>query len=298
MEWNTTWEFALFSANLHRYLPAIPWADHPLLYQQYSEYHRPRLSYDRSAWETTVLDPYTTTGARILCLYHLGYHAQLPRVLADKGLRFDVLLDRKVFEEQRDLLEHMRDDLDGNENMYRFLFSDNPAVLLQVRTTLQQGRHLVVFADGNSGVDTALANRQEVDFLDNRIAVRKGIALISHLMMAPVMPISHRMQGQKIQLVVGGVIDPADTPRREYIAVCMQALYGFLSRELAIQPWLWECWFYLHELNAFEQESYERADMDILQQEDAVLPISIAGQMGCFDRLRYLFCYKMGTQRK
>lgn len=298
MEWNTTWEFALFSANLHRYLPVIPWADHPQLYQQYTEYHQPRTLYDRSAWETTVLDPYMTTGPRILCLYHLGYHAQLPRVLADNGLRFDVLMDRKVFEEQRELLEHLRDDMNGNENTYRFLFSDNPAVLLQVRTTLQQGRHLVVFADGNSGTDTALANRQEVDFLNSRLAVRKGIALISHLMMTPVIPISHRMQGQKIQLIVGGAIFPADTPRGEYIGACMQALYGFLSRELTAQPWLWECWSYLHELNAFEQEAYERADMDILKQEDALLPISIAGQMGYFDRLRYLFCYGTPTPTK
>lgn len=298
MEWNTTWEFALFSANLHRYLPEIPWTEHPQLYQQYTEYHQPRLSYDRSAWETTVLAPYTTTAPRILCLYHLGYHAQLPRVLADKGLCFDVLMDRKVFEEQRDLLDHLRDDMNSNENTYRFLFSDNPAVLLQVRTTLQQGRHLVVFADGNSGTDTAMANRQEVDFLNSRLAVRKGIALISHLMMTPVIPISHRVQGQKIQLVLGEAIFPANTPRKEYIGACMQTLYGFLSRELAVQPWLWECWSYLHELNAFEPEADERADRDIVKPEDALLPISIAGQMGYFDRLRYLFCYEMRTQRK
>lgn len=284
------WDFALFSANLNYFMPELGWQAHPAIYEQWLDYHRPKPIQAPLDWELSCLEGLKTGPASILCLYHLGYHAQIPRILADHAVPYDIILDRKVFEAQREGLLEMQAVTERRGMAYRFLFSEDPKVLLQARSALRQGRHLLVFADGNSGaVDKQ--NKVCIDFMAARIAVRRGIALLSYLLQVAIIPISHMQTDAGISLYTGGSICPEPaTDREEYIHSAMHRLYGFLAQELYAAPYRWEAWNYLQEQDCLD--IVPQHDADGLVQEgnpEVSIRLALQGRQGYFNRINYSF---------
>ncbi|MFD2555059.1 lysophospholipid acyltransferase family protein [Sphingobacterium tabacisoli] len=290
------WEFALFSANLHQLLPDIPWQQHAEYYRQHKHYHRPRAMATVAQWDVSAIMPYDKE-PYILCLFHLGYHAQLPYILASQGIQFDMILDRKVFEAQQEQLLAMQSAMQSGGGSYRFLLSDSPTVLLQARTALRDGRHLLVFADGNSGTTDRIADKVEIGFLEGSLYVRKGIAVLSYLTRSTIVPLAHRQEGKRFKLTVGEAISPLMASTREhYIQDAMQQLYAYLGDLIGQEPWLWESWSYLHQLNCFKATDMDRKEIDL--DREALIPLCLKGYPGLFDRIRYCFSYGSDTLRK
>ncbi|ERJ59329.1 lysophospholipid acyltransferase family protein [Sphingobacterium paucimobilis] len=290
------WGFALFSANLHQLLPDIPWQQHAACYREHKHYHRPRAIATVAQWDVSAIMPYNKE-PHILCLFHLGYHAQLPYILAAQGVQFDMILDRKVFEAQQDQLLAMQSAMQSGGGSYRFLLSDSPTVLLQARSALQDGRHLLVFADGNSGTTDRIEDKVEIGFLAGSLYVRKGIAVLSYLTRSTIVPIAHRQEGRRFKLTVGEAISPLTASARDhYLQDTMQRLYAYLGGLIRQEPWLWESWSYLHQLNCFTAANTAGKEMN--QDQQALIPIRLNGVSGFFDRIRYCFSYSWDTLRK
>ena len=285
-----TWEFALFSAHLHYYMPSIAWHDHYELYDQWKSYHIARPFRSVEKWRDLGLDIFKDGVPKIICLYHLGFHAQLPRVLADLGVQFDILMDSKVHLTQKDEMLMMQSEMQSKGLKFRYLMSDDPSVLLKARSTIQEGRHLLIFADGNSGVSESKHKKVVIDFFANRIYVRTGIALLAYLLKVPVVPLSHTIVDKEHQVTYGApIVHDEDEQRNTFICRCMQGLYDFLAIEIGDQPWKWECWGYLHEMNCYDIDAYieELAHKD---KEQTCIKLNLNGRDGYFNR-KY-FCYK------
>lgn len=285
------WSFGLFSANLHHYLPQVPWAEHERLYELWIAHHQPRAVYTDQKWNLSLLSSSIFRQPSILCCYHLGYHAQLPLLLADHGLRFDMILDRNVYKCHRDALDSMQRAMGDLGYTYRYLMSDEPKVLVQSRNTLREGRHLLVFADGNSGALQGQSRRVKVDFLENKIYVRKGIGLISYLTGSSIIPLSHCEEADELHLFSGEPITPLGFCKRDdYLGYVAQELYHFLEVQIKDQPWLWESWGYLHELRCFDWGEQRFAGESVqTDSSPAAIPLSLAGRAGLFDRSKYCF---------
>ncbi|HAU54633.1 MAG TPA: hypothetical protein DCW66_15865 [Sphingobacterium sp.] len=173
---------------------------------------------------------------------------------------------------------------------FRYLISDDPSVLLKARSTIQEGRHLLIFADGNSGVSESRHKKVAIDFLANRIYVRTGIGLLAYLLKVPVVPLSHRIMDERYRLSYGAPIVRDKNEQREFfISRCMQGLYNFLAIEIDDQPWKWECWGYLHEMNCYDIVAYT-AELAHKDKEQTCIKLKLNGRKGCFNR-KY-FCYK------
>ncbi|WP_286766671.1 MULTISPECIES: hypothetical protein [Sphingobacterium] len=285
-----TWDFALFSAHLHYYMPSIAWHDHYQLYDQWKSYHIARPFRPAEEWRALDPDLLKDGGPKIICLYHLGFHAQLPRVLADQGIQFDILMDKKVYLAQNDEMLEMQTEMRSRGLKFRYLISDDPSVLLKARTAIQEGRHLLIFADGNSGVSESKHKKVAVNFLANRIYVRTGIALLAYLLKVPVVPLSHTTVDREYQVHYGApIVRDENEQRNIFISRCMQRLYDFLAIEIEDRPWKWECWGYLHEMNCYDVGVYpeELAHKD---KEQTCIKLKLNGRKGCFNR-KY-FCYK------
>jgi lauroyl/myristoyl acyltransferase len=284
------WDFALFSANLNYFMPELGWQAHAALYEKWRDYHRPKSIRTLAHWDVSCLEQLKTQPASILCLYHLGYHAQIPRILADHNILYDMILDRRVFEARREDLIAMQTAMKRRGMTYRFLFSEDPQVLLQARSALRQGRHLLVFADGHSGT-TDKQNRVRIDFMASQIAVRKGIALLSYLLRAAIVPISHAPATAGIRLYAGTPIHPESGADREfYMVSAMRSLYRFLEQELYRAPYLWESWNYLQDLDCFDiLPQYTVDDGEDGVAADASIPLTLQGISGRFDRINYRF---------
>lgn len=285
-----TWDFALFSAHLHYYLPSIAWHDHYQLYDQWKSYHIARPFRPVEQWCDLGLEMFIDGGPKIICLYHLGFHAQLPRVLADLGVQFDILMDSRVHQTQKEEMLRMQSEMQSKGLKFRYLMSDDPSVLLKARSAIQEGRHLLIFADGNSGLFESKHKKVAIDFLGNRIYVRTGIALLAYLLKVSVVPFSHRIMDKQYRLSYGAPIIREENEQREFfISRCMKGLYDFLAIEIEDQPWKWECWGYLHEMNCYDIDAYT-AELAHKDKEQTCIKLKLNGRKGCFNR-KY-FCYK------
>ena len=294
IEHNQSWEYALFSAHLYRYIPAISWDDHAEIYKKWTIVHQPKPIISALQWDRSFLLELDWAAPQIICLYHLGMHAQIPLVLASYGLCFDILMDRAVFEKQRTQLLQLQDELRNNGLEYRFLMSDDPQVLLKARKAIREGRHLLVFADGNSGTSESLNKKVRIDFLAADIYVRKGIALLSFLLQIPVIPITHVfINGDSYSVVAGNRICVQPYENRDcYITRCMQQVYDFLAIEISRSPWNWECWSYLHEMNCYSIAVPTIKEIGEQNTDEGIIHIQLGGEKGVF--YRKYFCYSRG----
>lgn len=283
------WPFALFSAHIHHFLPTIPWSEHENLYQRFETYHKPKQRELSTVEYKPHMQAFLQLEPALLCLYHLGNHFETVLALGKVGLSFDLLLDREVYTRYESTFLTLKMQLQSNGSAYRFLFSDDRAVLLRMRTALQEKRHVVVFADGNSG--TAAGNkdlRTAVRFLGGSLRVKQGIAMISHVLQVPIIPLAVKERRGVYTLSTGERIDPCMwDDRQDFIVYGMQSLYDRLEKKVAERPWIWECWGYLHENGTFNPAHLYAAKQQQMGDEEALIPIQWRGRMAYFDRASY-----------
>ncbi|WP_454879782.1 hypothetical protein [Sphingobacterium detergens] len=286
-----TWEFALFSAHIHYYLPAIAWQDHYELYEKWKSYHSARPFRSEQSWNCSNIEVLKAGQPKIISLYHLGFHAQIPRVMADSGIHFDILMDRSVYQSQQEEFVQMQQEMQRNGLDYRYLMSDDVQVLLKIRTSTQSGKHVLVFVDGNSGVSDIQEKKVAVNFLENTIYVRTGIPLISYLLHVPIVPLAHFSLKGRNHLMLGNEINrDLGEDRNSFIYRSMQELYDFLAKTVQNEPWKWECWSYLHELNCYNAQMPSKDDSGQENNNEALINLRLKGRKGSFDRKH--FCYK------
>ncbi len=288
---NNSWSYALFSANLHRYMPHLKWKSHPCIYQKWRDYHAPKPLQSNLIWNSESINLLQNAEPSILVLYHLGMHAYIPQVLAESNIQFDILMDRKVLAKNKKEMSALHDIFREKGRAHRFLMSDDQSVLLKARTAIREGRHLLIFADGNSGVRDTLDKKIKVAFLKNSIYVRQGIAVLSFLLHTPIVPLSHQVNNGCYSLFSGEPIHSLKQEKREnYILRSMQLLYDFLAVQIKDEPWYWECWAYLHNLNCYKIRGPKQVLFNVEFEEN--IEIQLGGINGMFNR-KY-FCYQFG----
>lgn len=283
------WSFALFSAHIHHFLPDIPWREHENLYKRFEAFHQPKQHKLLEIEHTADIQTLLRLEPALLCLYHLGNHFETVLALGKVGLSFDLLLDREVYRRYESTFLALQAQLQSNGSAYRFLFSDDRAVLLKMRSALQEQRHVVVFADGNSG--TVAGNkdlRTAVRFLGGSLQVKQGIAMISHVLQVPIIPLWMKEVGGVYTLSAVERIDPCVwDDRRGFIVYGMQSLYDRLEKKVAERPWIWECWGYLHQNGTFDPADLLSFREQRPSAEEAWIPIQWRGRMAYFDRVSY-----------
>lgn len=279
------WSFALFSANLHQYLPHIPWGAHTSIYYKWQEQHSGRIDPE----ETLLLSGEEQLRALppgILLLFHLGHHLQLPVRLAQTGLLFDIILDRDVYLRSQEVFDRLRQGMNDCGREYDYLFSDDPALLLRIRRRLQGKRHILVFADGASGTraDTK-EGRVAVPFLDGMVQLKQGIPFMSYLYGLPLYPIISANSVDKSAYELGNTITPQrDESRPDFIYRALYESYSALGTVIEKEPWRWECWAYMHTNGMLQLED---ADLALRQRNDPILLLPLAERFCLFDRRYY-----------
>ena len=246
------WSKAIFSAHLHHFLPNIPWCNHDDLYEKFVGYHKPKKQPNIQIHDNANKEKILNTAPSIFCLYHLGFHSETVLTLGKIGVNFDLLLDRDVYELNKSVFIEIQTKLKSNGLEYKFLFSDDPKVLLKIRTTIKECRHVLVFADGNSGASDNNNHLLKVQFFKGSLFVRQGITMISHILGVCILPLTLENKDGKFLFNIGNEINPRLWNNRvEYIKEGMQLLYKYLEEQIVSAPWKWECWNYIHDNGSF-----------------------------------------------
>lgn len=241
---SSTMDFAFFSANLHHYVPSIPWTKHESLYSIFNGYHKPR---NHNLYTADIIGANQLRTSGILVAFHLGQHELLPVYLAQMGLEFDILISRNVYARHDQSLRAHQDALGKAGKRFNFLFAEDRNIVFELRRSLRAERHVLIFADGNLGSENMRLNMDRVNFLAAQLQVRTGIAFLSHLLQVPVYPIIDQLKAQKLRIRFGTSIWVRNgESRTSYVQRCMQELFDRLAKRLDRHWTDWGCWNHMH----------------------------------------------------
>lgn len=189
----------------------------------------------------------------IICTYHTGSYRLLNRLLMEQGVRFELLVSSEVLNEEAQLYQNLYERYAPEENAGNFATLDAhaPHALLKMIRALNAGKKLVVYVDGNTGVGRADLNRNHLslNFLNQRIRVRKGIASLAYMTGYPIQPIlCRRPQLDRLDYLIQPVIRAqADEGRLAFEQRAMGGIYRDLEAHIRSNPSDWDGWLFAHE---------------------------------------------------
>ncbi|KKX46729.1 hypothetical protein [Sphingobacterium sp. IITKGP-BTPF85] len=282
-----TWGFALFSSHLHHFIPDIAWEQHIVVFQEWQHYHSPKNKLlDLQSMRLSDQIDWYGLPAGILVLFHLGDHLFWPQKLADEGVAFDLLMDRAVWEKNTAVLTALQSKCTVNGAKCCYFFSDDPMLIFKIRSSLKQHRHVLIFADGTSAAST-VDKRVDVDFLAGKLAVKPGIAVISHLLNSPIYALhSHAIEDVLILDLMHISLPDSSMSRESYVLKTMENLFAGFAAVLKQQPYRWECWGYLHRNGMWDPKvvNLSKDEKNLVH----FLKLPIQDGWAYFDRVNYM----------
>lgn len=279
---------ALFSANLHYFLPEISWESHPNIYQNWKKYHGPK--HDKEI--KISIHSFLKFKPGVIVLFHLGYHLQVIQFLAKEHICFDILVSKQVKTKFENYFKTLSKDLPPHVSP-KFFEAEDRTVLLKIRESLKSKRHIVIFADGFISSKATKLNESQfisLDFFSNRIQVRKGIALISYFFSAPIYPLINSEYESSINLDIQLPITVnSDESKDHYIKRALQSIYNLLELRIKDNIEHWECWSYLHNVGAIKPPHTDFSSSKSSSKILGLVKVEIEGKQVLFDKINYNF---------
>jgi KDO2-lipid IV(A) lauroyltransferase len=195
-------------------------------------------------------------GATIYCTYHLGSYRAIIGHLAKRGKPFSLVIDHKVYIEQYEEIKQSVRSVCKYFNVtenFELINAEEFTSTLEMLRQLKRGRSLIIYLDGNTGVGGIYRQDQQLlklKFLGQEMLVRQGIALLSQLSGAPIIPtISFRETERDLNIYFGKPIKATDNivDQKKYCEKVTQQLYALLEEFLEQYPLQWEGWLYVHK---------------------------------------------------
>ncbi|WP_437921467.1 hypothetical protein [Sphingobacterium sp. LRF_L2] len=282
----SNWDYAFFSANLKQIIPAMSWEQHEILFQKWKNVHQQNNESLQKSFHIYQAEELIQRSPGIFVMFHLGNHMRWPIELAGLSISFDVILDREVYNRAPFLFLDLQQQMATHGTEHRFLFSDDSSILTKVRSTLNEGRHLLVFADGASGTKCDLKDdRVAISFFEGHLHLKKGIPYMSFLFRVPIYPLLDRSDKMGWGLIgIEAIRQRSCENREKYVFRALKQLYGELEILLEDDLPRWECWAYLHQ-NGMLKLGDETADLGRRQEPFLILPFE--DRYCVFDRRFY-----------
>jgi len=253
--------YMMMSANISTFLSKWKSENHYKLIQDI-QLHRSLSSLDQYYFhlldeikvsdKSNILEKSQKTG-HIYVTYHTGSYRLFIQQLNRENIPFCLVTEGNYIKEQGEVTHKLFKKLNNNTKELEILPAENPRLIFELTKKLRQGISVVFYIDGNKGATNKgiddNKNLLKIDFLDNHIYARQGIAFLSYLSKAPlVTAIAKRNSELKNEIQIQRV-DTADLresqSRNDYINVVTKTLYNKLEELLLENPAQWEGWFYI-----------------------------------------------------
>lgn len=305
-----TAKYHIVSASLSNYLPEIDCKNHEtifrniLLHQQLS--HLEQASYDAlqcMSYENLSdnLLGILKNKPSIICTFHTGSYRLINLFLAKNKIPYSLVIANSVIKTQGDLFNELYKDVTNNKGEVDFetINAEHPSSGLQMLKNLKKERSLLLYMDGNTGAGSGTLksdNHCKINFLNQALFARKGIAFLAHVAQVPILPVAcYRKSLEDIRLRFFEPIYPnANEAREIFAAQSTQAIYDLFAPIIQQYPEQWEAWLYLHKsahiINGFqrtEQLPFDR-DSKLLLNTSLYSVFSIAGKAFLFNKNTYL----------
>ncbi|WP_286897391.1 MULTISPECIES: hypothetical protein [Sphingobacterium] len=133
--------------------------------------------------------PFKNKEVRIWACMHIGPYAIIVRVLIIMEYKVAILLRSDVFEEQKNIYKkqyQLSFGREADESELLFIKSDVGNPLLRLKDAILKGYQVVIFIDGQIGVDGNAKGWQSVKLYGSTVNLREGIAALSHWTNTPI----------------------------------------------------------------------------------------------------------------
>lgn len=282
------------SANFLNFIPSLPIEEHEdafkkiFVHQSLSvldEQHIDVLDRDVEVegMEDSTLD-YLRNNAAIICTFHMGSSRLLNHYLAKNKINLTLVLSDFSMKANGGFFNKMYEGykkLAGfKEDRISIISVDEPNAVRKMLGELKNGRKLLIYIDGNSGSgnkNIKNENSCEIDFLEESIYARAGVAYLSYLAQVPIIEaVSYRKNWEDIVLKFNKMIEPSRNVDREtYFKTTTEGIYKRFSEVLLQHPEQWEGWLNLHEvINPKEFKKMEKMNQNCDINDDSKLRLN------------------------
>jgi lauroyl/myristoyl acyltransferase len=183
---------------------------------------------------------------------HVGQYHRIPLAIIDLDLPVTLLVDERNYEIETKSWDAWMQDYRGRTlaKPITYINAEHSTAAWQMAKSLREGRILIVYLDGNSGLPNSGLPKAvtEVTFCGLRLQVRKGLAYLSAHSMSPIIPVVAWRSGQGGDTVrfeqpcqITG-----DETTEAYCARAMQYCYDVLERCVRCCMSSWEEWYHLN----------------------------------------------------
>lgn len=207
----------------------------------------------------------------ILCAFHYSAYQVLSSLLIKENRKYFIVINNSdancpltIKENRRAFQEIKKKYGNSVQNDIIHLYTNEREFIFEAKELLESGYIMLVFVDGNSGLDGIMRNDnrnlEKIDFLKKKIYVRKGIPSLSYAFKVPIIPIfSLRNKARNsCDIYIHDPIIPNFTASKQtYISEAICKLYGILEMYVKKALDEWEGWLYIYkwlDINSFHNE--------------------------------------------
>lgn len=125
--------------------------------------------------------------SQIIYSYCIGEYRMLPILINQLGYNITVLLAGRIKNQQSELFYSLNQHLNGSKlskQKLKFISSEEDNVIWKLKSDIANGNKVLVFIDGNSGVDKNPKNLIRSSFFSQTVFLHQGISYLSHIIKA------------------------------------------------------------------------------------------------------------------
>ena len=120
--------------------------------------------------------------SNIIYSYCIGEYRMLPILLTHLGYNITILMEGRIKKQQADLFLALNDRLNGSKlskQKLKFVSSDESNIIWTLKSDIANGNKVLVFIDGNSGVNKNIKNLLSYSFFSQTVFLHQGISYLS-----------------------------------------------------------------------------------------------------------------------
>jgi lauroyl/myristoyl acyltransferase len=260
-----SYSFAMFSANIKRFMPNIPKSEYTQMYKDVFYYqnlspkeqsNRDYLIKNRIINNSSIdIDNINIDKPTIFATFHLGAYRLLNCYLYERGHKIALIIDESVFmSQQEEMLRVCREDLKGKDTSDMVILNvKDRTSIFKLKQLIEKGYIMTVYLDGNTGVNVKNQDFSKgyipIPFLESNIFVKNGVGKLASLLEAQFIPVvSYRDENDINYMEFFKEIQTNDFPtKQEFSIKTIEIAYQKLEEKLLKHPTQWECWLYIHK---------------------------------------------------
>ncbi|MAX69690.1 MAG: hypothetical protein CMC76_01095 [Flavobacteriaceae bacterium] len=283
--------YLMVSANLSTFISDVKSDNHYKVIQDI-QFHRSLSSLDQYYFhlldDLETKDEFNTLEkchdeGHIFVTYHTGSYRLFIQKLNKENIPFCLVTEGDYIKDQGDVTQTLFKKLNNNKRDLEILPAENPRLIFELIKRLKQGISVVFYIDGNKGASNKSLeenkNLLKINFLNNHIYARQGIAFLSYLSKAPLVTALTKRDKDLNNSICLKPVDTLklinDNDRNGFINIITKKLYGELESFLKESPEQWEGWFYIDKFFQYEDSQNEKLKTKVNFTSDQKITLKI-----------------------